>query len=74
MRGNEHRRRVGERVVEENRKRRRQIFLRDALADLRRMDRLLLARLIERRRFADARATILSPAGMESKAVHVIAS
>lgn len=45
-----------------------------AIADLRRMDRLLLARLIERRRFADARMTILSPAGMESKAVHVIAS
>lgn len=44
-----------------------------AIADLRRMDRRLLSRLIERRRFEDARATILYPAGMESKAVHVIA-
>ena len=29
--------------------------------------------VIERRRFEDAPSTILSPAGMESKAVHVIA-
>ena len=45
-----------------------------AIADLQRMDRGLVAHLIERRRFEDARATILSPAGMESKAVHVIAA
>lgn len=44
-----------------------------AIAAMRRMDRGLLARLIERRRFEDVPATILSPAGLESKAVHVIA-
>ncbi len=44
-----------------------------AIAGMRRMDKGLLARLIERRRFADAPSTILSPAGKVSKVVHVIA-
>ena len=45
-----------------------------AIADLQRLERPLLARLIERRGLRDARHTILSPAGAESKAVHVMAS
>jgi threonine dehydrogenase-like Zn-dependent dehydrogenase len=45
-----------------------------AIAGMRRIDRTLLARLIERRRFADAPSTILSPPGKVSKVVHVIAS
>ncbi len=44
-----------------------------AIADLQRLDRRILTRVLERRRYLDARKTILSPAGDESKAVHVIA-
>jgi len=45
-----------------------------AIADLKQLELPLLGRLLERRSFSDASRTILSPAGAESKAVHVIST